>query len=214
MSPCAGSVLVPPRRRAAVVGLVALLVAAGCTTGSTSAPDNQSVPPPFAGCADLLQPPAAASPAPSATVVAAPTPDTLPDLQLECFNGGEQFSLSAVQGPAVINLWASWCPPCRKELPAFQRLSERLNGALHVVGVNVRDDRSAAQSLAEDFGLRFPNLIDPDDELRVALERPYLPITLFVDAQGTVRHIDMSGALDDAELADLVERHLGVVVPA
>lgn len=211
MSPCVASVPMPLRRRAAVVGLVALLVATGCTTGSTPAPSNQTSPPPFAGCSDLLQPPAAASPAPAGTTSA---PDTLPDLNLQCFNGGEQFSLRALQGPAVINLWASWCPPCRKELPAFQRLSDRLNGALHVVGVNVRDDRSAAQSLAEDFGLRFPNLVDQDDELRVALARPYLPITLFVDAQGEVRHIDMSGALDDVELADLVERHLGVVVPA
>jgi thiol-disulfide isomerase/thioredoxin len=198
-------------RRLAVLVLPVILVSAGC--GARPEPARSEVQTaPFAGCAGLSSPPVAdATPAGSGSADAA-SADALPELELPCFTGGDRVPLRAVRGPAVVNLWASWCHPCRKELPAFQRLTERLDGEAHVIGVNARDDRAAAQSLAEELGLTYPNLFDPDDELRRALGRPYLPITLFVDAEGRVRHLDQSGALDDAELADLVERHLGVVV--
>ena len=85
----------------------------------------------------------------------------LPDLRLPCFTGGEPVGLDAVRGPAVINLWASWCGPCRKELPAFQRLAGRTGGQLHVVGVDTRDDREAAQSLAADLGSDLSHAFRP-----------------------------------------------------
>ncbi|MEV0805649.1 TlpA disulfide reductase family protein [Micromonospora sp. NPDC050200] len=138
----------------------------------------------------------------------------LPELTLSCFTGGAPVALRDVRGPAVVNVWASWCPPCRKELPAFQRLSERTAGKLQVVGVNSRDTRAAAQSIGEDFGIRFPVLFDQGEALQRELGRNALPLTLLVDAQGRVRHTDATGALDDARLAALVGQHLGVAVPA
>ncbi|HEX6970464.1 MAG TPA: TlpA disulfide reductase family protein [Micromonosporaceae bacterium] len=197
-------------RRTALLLLSALLPAAGCAQSAPPQPTDPT--PPFAACADLSTPPAT-----SADAGAAPDPDrasvSLPDMELPCFTGGEPIQLRAVRGPAVINLWATWCHPCRKELPVFQRAATRLAGRVHVIGVNVRDDRGKAQALAEDFGLTFPNLFDPDDELRRELGRPVLPITLFVDGAGQVRHVEASGALDDAELAERIEQHLGLVVP-
>ncbi|MGC1215083.1 MAG: TlpA disulfide reductase family protein, partial [Micromonospora sp.] len=166
-------------------------------------------PSPFADCATLTRTPASAAPVPAGA-----KGEPLPELTLSCFTGGAPVALRDVRGPAVINVWASWCPPCRKELPAFQRLSERSAGRFQVVGVNSRDSRSAAQSIGEDFGVRFPMLVDQGDALQRALNRNALPLTLFVDADGRVRHIDASGALDDARLADLVRQHLGVGAPA
>lgn len=191
----------------------------------------------FADCGTLTTPLSATTPAdvaapsaaPTATGSAAPTTATggttatgtagstgsgepLPALSLPCFTGGTQVSVGALRGPAVINLWASWCGPCRKELPAFQRLSERTGGRLRVIGVSTQTGRSAAQSIGEDFGLRFPTLYDPDNRLRLALRRAVMPITLFVDGEGRIRHRDETGALDDAELVDLVRQHLGVAV--
>ncbi|MFF5174106.1 redoxin domain-containing protein [Micromonospora sp. NPDC000089] len=138
----------------------------------------------------------------------------LPELTLSCFTGGVPVALRDVRGPAVINVWASWCGPCRKELPAFQRLSARTTGKLQVVGVNSRDDREAAQSFGEDFGVRFPMLVDQGAAVQRELRRKGFPLTVFVDAQGQVRHVDDSGAVDDARLAALVRTHLGVAVPA
>ncbi|WP_433127668.1 redoxin family protein [Micromonospora sp. CA-240977] len=200
-------------------------------------------PSPFRDCATLGTPPTAASPgattpgspgataprspaatapgspgataprSPAATAPAAGGP-ALPELTLACFTGGAPVALRDVAGPVVINVWASWCPPCQKELPAFQRLSERTAGQLQVLGVNSRDSRSAAQSIGEDFGIRFPILVDQGEALQRELKRNFFPMTIFVDADGRVRHIDASGALDDAQLAELVRKHLGLTVPA
>ncbi|MEH0822992.1 MULTISPECIES: TlpA family protein disulfide reductase [unclassified Micromonospora] len=222
-------------RRLAALLVPALLALAGCTaTGPDSAttPTGRAErPSPFADCATLTRPPGASASTPAtadaapsgtaatgtaATGTAAPgdqgTGALLPGLTLSCFTGGAPVALRDVRGPAVVNLWASWCPPCRKELPAFQRLSERTTGTLQVIGVNSRDTRTAAQSIGEDYGVRFPMLFDQGEALQRELGRNALPLTLLVDAQGRVRHTDATGALDDARLAALVRQHLGVQV--
>ncbi|WBB66019.1 TlpA disulfide reductase family protein [Micromonospora sp. WMMD812] len=202
-------------RRLVTLLLPLLLAAAGCTATDTERPAPSrpgaaaSRPSPFADCAALTTAPSAAASAPTSA-----TGDPLPDLSLSCFTGGAPVALRDIRGPAVVNLWASWCPPCRKELPAFQRLSERAGGQLQVIGVNTRDGRDAAQSIGEDFGIRFPILVDQGEALQRALNRNAIPLTVFVDGQGRVRHVDTSGALDDARLGALVREHLGVAVPA
>ncbi|MET7945282.1 redoxin family protein [Micromonospora sp. NPDC005324] len=228
-------------RRLALAVLPLLLAVAGCTSGTADdepapRPAAAERPSPFRDCARLSTAPTATSPGsgtatPATAIPASPgsgptasgTPgptaraagrSALPELTLSCFTGGAPVVLREVAGPAVINVWASWCPPCRKELPAFQRLSERAAGQLQVVGVNSRDSRSGAQSIGEDFGVRFPMLVDQGEALQRELKRNAIPLTLFVDADGQVRHIDASGALDDTTLAKLVRQHLGLAVPA
>ncbi|MFE9201060.1 TlpA family protein disulfide reductase [Micromonospora sp. NPDC007230] len=189
-----------------------LLAVAGCT--GTTAQQESPVPAarperpsPFADCAPLTVAPPSAAPVPAGS-----PGDPLPELTLSCFTGGAPVSLRDVKGPAVINVWASWCPPCRKELPAFQRLSERAEGRFQVIGVNSRDSRGGAQSIGEDFDVRFPMLVDQGDAFERALRRNAFPLTVFVDADGRIRHTDSTGALDDARLAELVRKHLGVEV--
>ncbi|MET7709108.1 TlpA disulfide reductase family protein [Micromonospora sp. NPDC005413] len=213
-------------RRLALLVLPLLLVVAGCTGGTADddpapRPAAAERPSPFRDCAALSTSPTAAPPAtgtaaPGSGTTAPATPggQALPELTLACFTGGAPVALRDVAGPAVINVWASWCPPCRKELPAFQRLSERATGQLQVVGVNSRDSRGGAQSIGEDYGVRFPILVDQGEALQRELKRNAIPLTLFVDADGRIRHIDATGALDDARLAELVREHLGLVVPA
>ena len=199
-------------RRFAYLLVPLLLAAAGCTA-TTEEPERPAPatraerPSPFADCAPLTVAPAAASP-----TSAGKAGDQLPDLTLNCFTGGAPVNLRDVKGPAVINVWASWCPPCRKELPAFQRLSERADGRFQVIGVNSRDSRGGAQSIGEDYGVGFPMLLDQGDAFQRALERNAFPLTVLVDADGRIRHTDATGALDDARLAALLQRHLGVKV--
>ncbi|WP_410822278.1 TlpA family protein disulfide reductase [Micromonospora sp. 050-3] len=221
-------------RRLALAVLPLLLAVTGCTSGPADdepapRPAAAERPSPFRDCATLSTAPTAtspssgtatpttstpASPGTSGTTAPAAGGSSLPELTLSCFTGGAPVVLREVAGPAVINVWASWCPPCRKELPAFQRLSERAAGQLQVVGVNSRDSRSGAQSIGEDFGVRFPMLVDQGEALQRELKRNAIPLTLFVGADGQVRHIDASGALDDTKLAKLVRQHLGLAVPA
>ena len=196
-------------RRFAYLLVPLLLAVAGCT-GTADEPAGPAAasraerPSPFADCAPLTAAPPS-GPAPSGT-----SGDPLPDLALSCFTGGAPVNVRDIKGPAVINVWASWCPPCRKELPAFQRLSERAGGRFQVIGVNSRDSRGGAQSIGEDFGVRFPMLVDQGDAFERALGRNAFPLTVLVDADGRIRHTDSTGALDDARLAELVRTHLGV----
>ncbi|MGV9216233.1 TlpA family protein disulfide reductase [Micromonospora sp. RB23] len=208
-------------RRLALLAVPLTLFVGGCTDSPADDPAPKPAaaerPSPFRDCAALGAAPAAATPSPgavSASPAAGAGGQELPALTLACFTGGAPVALRDVAGPAVINVWASWCGPCRKELPAFQRLSERTSGQLQVVGVNTRDSRSGAQSIGEDFGVRFPVLVDQGDALQRELRRNAFPLTLFVDAGGRIRHIDATGALDDASLTALVRQHLGVAVPA
>lgn len=191
--------------RVAAVALA--LVAAGCG-GSDETPPAAEPPPPFADCAALTAPPPAAEP-----VALTGEGKPLPEVALPCFTGGQEVTVSAIRGPAVVNLWGSWCGPCREELPAFQRFADRAAGKVTVVGVDIRDTRSAASSLAADLGVTYPNLFDPDERLRAELGVSALPATLFVDRDGRVRHLYNSTALDDAALATLAAKHLGVTLP-
>ncbi|MEU0551201.1 TlpA disulfide reductase family protein [Micromonospora sp. NPDC005979] len=207
-------------RRLALLAVPLTLFVGGCTDSPADDPAPKSAaaaerPSPFRDCAALgtapTSSPGAVSVSPGAGATAAAVGgQELPALTLACFTGGAPVALRDVAGPAVINVWASWCGPCRKELPAFQRLSERTTGRLQVVGVNTRDSRSGAQSIGEDFGVRFPILVDQGDALQRELRRNAFPLTLFVDAGGRIRHIDATGALDDASLTTLVRQHLGV----
>jgi thiol-disulfide isomerase/thioredoxin len=135
----------------------------------------------------------------------------VPDLKLPCFTGGQQVALRTLRGPAVINLWASWCPPCREELPAMQRLADATAGRLHVIGVDSGDDRDAAAEFATDQKVTLPTLFDSERKLAGALGRPAIPITVFIDAVGK-RHVYDQVPPDDAKLAALVRANTGVTV--
>jgi cytochrome c biogenesis protein CcmG, thiol:disulfide interchange protein DsbE len=196
-----------------------MLVLAACTAEARTAGPAGEPAPPFADCSALLAAPAATSgaaasrpaaarPAPSG--VAGATAD-LPDVSLPCFTGGQAVKLTELRGPAVINLWGSWCPPCREELPILQELADRTAGRLHVVGVDTFDSRDAAASFAADNGVTFPTLYDPDKKLMGALGKVDLPVTVFVGAAGQ-RHVYTGGPLDRPELGRLVRTWTGVSV--
>jgi cytochrome c biogenesis protein CcmG, thiol:disulfide interchange protein DsbE len=119
--------------------------------------------------------------------------------------------VSQLRGPAVINLWASWCAPCREELPAMQRLADATAGRLHVVGVDSGDDRDAAVDFATSRKVTLPTLSDPDRKLLGVIGRVNLPITVFIDPAGK-RHVYDQAPPDDVRLAALVRAYTGVAV--
>lgn len=192
-------------RLATALAAVALLLT-GCT-GDALAPSGpsestpESGPPPFADCAAL-----------DTSLSAKGAGKRLPDMELPCFTGGQKVHTGQIRGPALLNFWASWCPPCREELPAFQRLADRARGRVHVVGVVNQDDRGAAQSLARELGITFPALFDREGALLARVARSALPVTVFVDAEGRIVHTYQSKPLDDAALARLTNQYLGVRV--
>ncbi|HEX6872030.1 MAG TPA: TlpA disulfide reductase family protein [Micromonosporaceae bacterium] len=206
---------------AAAAVAVTLAGVAGCTGGSAGRTEDGSTVsspfqpcPPVASAAPAGSPAGAGPPQPAAgpPLAAASTGEPLPDLTLPCFTGGEPVALARLGRPAILNLWASWCQPCRKELPEFQRLAGASAGRLVVLGVVTGDTRSSAASAAQDLDVSFPSVFDARESLRLGLARTALPVTAFVGADGRVRHVDITGALTFARLTELTRQYLGVEV--
>ncbi|QIK67648.1 TlpA family protein disulfide reductase [Nocardioides sp. HDW12B] len=138
----------------------------------------------------------------------------LPPLTLECLGGGPDTVLSDVAGPAVVNLWASWCGPCKEELPLLGELDRAAGDRLTVLGVDYQDpDPQAALGLLERAGATYPQLADPGGSLADQLRIRYMPGTVYVDADGRATFVNAAFTSSE-ELAALVREHTGVDVAA
>ncbi|MBA3233998.1 MAG: TlpA family protein disulfide reductase [Propionibacteriales bacterium] len=207
--------------RFTVVTLGAALAVAGC-----SQPSTQSSGTPYTfdaqhaavrvDTSELRRQKAEAGidPCPKSATDVAVVDSGLPDLTLPCLGGGRDVRLAGLRGtPMVLNLWAYTCGPCRAEAPLFQRLHEAAGNELAVIGVDWQDSRPGdAIAFAAELNLRYPQLADPSAATRAPLYVSALPMTLFVDAEGAIVHVEY-GALPSARvLAGLVDTHLGVGV--
>ena len=102
---------------------------------------------------------------------------------------GTTFKLSDQRGKAVlINLWATWCPPCVAEMPDLQKLSEDYADSLVVLGVNVGGDSPEdAAAFMEENGYTYPSYVDVDYSLAMGMfPSPYIPFTVVIDPNGVV----------------------------
>ena len=88
--------------------------------------------------------------------------------------------------PVVVNFWASWCPPCLREMPAFERVHQREGGRIGFVGVNHRDDRDSALRLLGRTGVTYPSGFDPDGQVADSYRLVGMPTTVFVSPSGRV----------------------------
>lgn len=124
---------------------------------------------------------------------------------------GEQVDTSTWKGsPGVINVWASWCAPCRAEAPELVAVAKK-NPDVNFLGLDTRDSEAPARAFVEKFGITYPNLPDPDGQLVLqfsqSLPPQAIPSTLLIDSQGRVagRFLGAVQAGDlDAALQDLV----------
>jgi cytochrome c biogenesis protein CcmG/thiol:disulfide interchange protein DsbE len=135
----------------------------------------------------------------------------LPPIALPCLGPGDPVTLSGLRGtPMILNAWASWCAPCRQELPALASYSEAADGEVVVLGLNVIDDAEAAATLWSQLAMPFPSVVDAEGATRAPLRWIGLPVTYFVDAGGTVVYRHDGAVTEAAEWAALAEQHLGV----
>lgn len=202
------------RRLLAVLGVIVLL-GSGCGPADLSAPEVGR-PDVDVDTPELRRIKADAGIADCAPGTGAPVEDGLPEVTLPCLGGGPDVELSSLRGPLVVNLWANWCGPCRRELPIYQEFAEKYAGRVGVLGVDYKDvmvDRALA--MAQDTGATYPQLADPAGDLD-ATEAfrgiRGLPVLALVDADGRVAHRAALEIKSLAQLEDLVEEHLGVAV--
>ncbi len=114
-------------------------------------------------------------------------------------------SLTALGGtPLVVNFWASWCVPCRREAPDLARFARKRPAGARLVGVNYQDRKRDALAFVREFDWRFPNLRDPAGRLGDRYAIPGLPTTYVIDAQGRIA-ARLTGAQAGATLTRAVE---------
>ena len=199
---------------ALVLGLLALAAGValwprdGAAVAPVAAPAATRPPPDLA----VLRSEAALTPCPTPQPDAPAPSGPLAGLRLPCLGaeGVVELGRALAGRPALLNVWGSWCAPCRSELPALQAYAE-LPDAVELVGVNVEDTDASALSLLASLDVRFPSVTDPEGRLRTALQvPPALPASYVVFPDGRVRRIVPPVVFTDAEQVRLVvRRYLG-----
>jgi thiol-disulfide isomerase/thioredoxin len=123
---------------------------------------------------------------------------------------GRSWSLEDGRGRLVwINFWASWCPPCRTEIPMMQRLSERYGDRLLILGVNWAEERSTVEDFVERYAITYPVLLDPTLEHFYRWSPQFgLPRHFFVDERGVVVR-EVPGELPPAAMVQILGELLG-----
>lgn len=185
------------------LGAVGVLITAAAayrvTGGGQSTPD---APPAASEQVLALQAQAQMQPCPSGLGPA------LPALTVPCLGGGAPVRLRAPASglPTVLNVWASWCPPCIREVPAFIRFARERAGQIAVVGVNTVDVDEYALAFAIEAGMHYPSLVDANAKISLSFGQG-VPKTIFLAADGSVRHV-VAGELSYQQLNALTEQYL------
>lgn len=153
-------------------------------------------------------------PCPAAeTREATPGKDALPSVVLPCLGGGTAVRLSSLLGqPTVINVWGTWCAPCRKELPLLGRAHQEFGERVRFLGIDAGDpDPAAAIALLDQLNVTFPQVADSSLQTRGSLGYGGgLPLTIFVDAQGTMIGTERLPFRSYADVEAALKKHFGV----
>jgi peroxiredoxin len=124
--------------------------------------------------------------------------------------GGGAFNVADHRGKVVVlNVWGSWCPPCRAEAPGLQRVWTAVRGkGVQFVGIDTRDTKAAARAFERRFGLTYPSVSDEDGELLLAFRETLppnaIPSTIVLDRQGRVA-ARIVGATTEEKLRQLID---------
>ena len=119
-------------------------------------------------------------------------PMELPEMDAPTFRA----LLAELRGsPVVVNVWATWCPPCVEEAPDLAEVSREYEDRVQFIGLDILDDRPAAREFIREYGWRYPSVFDPDGEIRDALGYVGQPVTVMYDREGKLS-FEHVGAVD------------------
>jgi thiol-disulfide isomerase/thioredoxin len=130
-------------------------------------------------------------------------------MSLSCLGGGGSVDLAQVRGPAVLNVWASWCGPCAQEVGYLVEAHRGLGDAVRFIGLDLSDDPADARAWNAFHGVQWPSLADPNSSVRGPLRVVGPPVTFFVRSDGTVAGVHYGAFTSTAEVRAAVEKQLG-----
>lgn len=134
--------------------------------------------------------------------------ETLPAIEITELSSGASAQLDEIEGPAVVNLWATWCAPCRAEIPDFEEVHQARGDEVRFVGINVGEDSGRAAEFIDEVGATYDQFLDEVGEVSTELKATSMPVTVVIDADGvvTTRHL---GPLDQDGLNEAIDETLG-----
>jgi thiol-disulfide isomerase/thioredoxin len=129
---------------------------------------------------------------------------------LDCLDGSSGISVDLIKGPAIINVWGSWCEPCRDEIPFFRDFYAQMDSSIQLIGVDVEEQSPAdGQKFVRDYGITWPNLYDKDGATRKYFGMG-VPVTWFIGSNGETVYKHIGPIKSVTELKELSNQHLGV----
>ena len=135
-----------------------------------------------------------------------------PEFTLQNIDGGT-IQLSDLRGKVLlINIWATWCPPCRAEMPAMQRVYldyQHLGFEILAVNATKQDNPTSVANFTSDLGLTFPILLDYDGDVSRKYQLRSLPTSFFVDTSGIIQDVIIGGPMAEALLRIRIEQLIG-----
>ena len=128
----------------------------------------------------------------------------------ECLDSSPGVNVAAIKGPAVINVWGSWCDPCKEELPFFNEFFQTKDPQIQLIGVDVEEKRiEDGRMFARTHGIMWPNLYDADGATRKYFGMG-VPVTWFIDGDGKVLFKKIGPIKSTEELRSLTFKYFGL----
>lgn len=178
------------RRKVITFLTISLIFLTGCTSQSTAVPELGTV----VGCESI------------------PLSSSNEGVEIPCLDGKSTIRFKQLQGPLILNVWGSWCAPCKEEMPIFRSFYSKAKTQIHLLGVNVEEaKRVDAINFVIENGMTWPNLIDPDGRTRGLLGMG-VPVTWFIDPSGKVVYKKIGVLRSEEELRSLTHKYLDITV--
>ena len=131
-------------------------------------------------------------------------------IYMDCLDRTNGASLGALRGPMVVNVWGSWCGPCKEEMPYLRSFYDKAKGKVALIGVDVEEATfDDGRQFVERNGIVWPNLYDPDGRSRKYFGLG-VPVTWFIAADGSVAGKKIGVLKNEIELITLTNKYLGV----
>ena len=137
-------------------------------------------------------------------------PNPSEEVITECLDSSPGVNVAAIRGPAVINVWGSWCKPCKEEIPYFAEFFQTMDPQIQLIGVDVEEKRiEDGRMFARTHGIMWPNLYDADGSTRKYFGMG-VPVTWFIDGDGKVLYKKIGPFKSAEEIRTLTFKYFGL----